>query len=203
MKLPRWFLPHSPDVLALLRDQVAATMAGLGAFARWAGGDTEAAIEVRDSEHRADDIKRELRSTLREAFVTALEPEDVFALSSGIDGLINQAKDLVRESEVMACAPDTALAEMAELLAAAAGDLDAAIARLGPGGGDAAEPADAAIKLARRTERVYRAAMGRLVAEQDLRELMARRELYRRCSRIGDSVVEVAERVHYSIVKER
>jgi hypothetical protein len=45
--------------------------------------------------------------------------------------------------------------------------------------------------------------MGRLVAEQDLRELMARRELYRRCSRIGDSVVEVAERVPYSIVKER
>jgi hypothetical protein len=55
----------------------------------------------------------------------------VFALSRGIDRLINQAKDLVRESEVMACPPDAAVAEMAELLAAALRELDAAVARLG------------------------------------------------------------------------
>ena len=62
--------------------------------------------------------------------------------------------------------------------------------------------ADAAIKAARRVERVYRAAMAELLAVDDLREVMARRELYRRGARIADAVVEVAERILYSVVKE-
>lgn len=36
----------------------------------------------------------------------------------------------------------------------------------------------------------------------DLREVTARRELYRRCSRIGETVVDVAERIQYAVVKE-
>jgi uncharacterized protein Yka (UPF0111/DUF47 family) len=203
VRLRRWFLPDSPDVLALLRDQIAVTIEGMDAFAAWAAGDAGSALIVRDCEHRADEVKRNLRTVLRDAFVTALEPEDVFALSRGVDRLINQSKDLVRESEVMACPPDGAVAEMAKLLAAAVRELDEAVARLGTGPGDAAEAADAAIKLARRLEHAYRAAMGTLVEADDLREVMARRELYRRCSRIGDSVADVGERVVYAVVKER
>ena len=44
--------------------------------------------------------------------------------------------------------------------------------------------------------------MGELLAVDDLREVMARRELYRRGARIGDTVVDVAERVLYAAVKE-
>ena len=45
-----WFLPETPDVLGLLRDQVAVTIEGVDAFAAWAGGDTTAAQLVRDAE---------------------------------------------------------------------------------------------------------------------------------------------------------
>ena len=62
--------------------------------------------------------------------------------------------------------------------------------------------ADRAVKAARRIERIYRTAMADLLSVEDLREVMARRELYRRASRIGEHVVEVAERVLYSAVKE-
>jgi hypothetical protein len=41
--------------------------------------------------------------------VTPLEPEALYALSRGSDEVLNQAKDAVRESEVMACPPDAAL----------------------------------------------------------------------------------------------
>ena len=121
---------------------------------------------------------------------------------SVLDRIINQAKDLVRESEVMACPPDTPLAEMATLLVAFAQRMEDAIARLEPRDGDPTDPADAAIKEARRLERVYRAAMAELLEVDDLREVMARRELYRRCSRMGEGAVEVAERVLYAAVKE-
>ena len=202
MRRHRWFLPGSPDVLALLRRQLAVTIEGVDAFAEWAAGDGRAASTVRQLEHRADDVKRELHGALREAFVTPLEPEDLFALSRGVDRIINQAKDLVRESEVMACPPDTAVAEMAGHLAASLRALDDAVARLGPRAGDATAAADAAIKHLRRLERVYRAAMARLLEVDDLREVMARRELYRHCSRIAETSEDVAERVQYAVVNE-
>jgi uncharacterized protein Yka (UPF0111/DUF47 family) len=198
----KWFLPSSPDVLAQLRGQVAITIEAMDAFAAWAAGDDAAATVVREREHAADTAKRALHTALREAFMTPLEPEDLFALSRGVDRIVNQAKDLLRESEVMACPPDAALADMARLLAAAVRDVDEAIARLGPHTGDATAAADAAIKNDRRLERVYRAAMATLLENEDLREVTARRELYRRASRIGEAVEDVAERVLYSVVKE-
>jgi uncharacterized protein len=198
----RWFLPNTPDVLAQLRAQLAITIEAMDAFALWAAGDVEAAGVLREREHAADDAKRALHRLLRTAFITPLEPEDLFALSRGVDRIVNQAKDLVRESEVMATPPDEPLAGMASLLAQAVRDLDAAIARLAPHTGDATEPADAAIKADRRLERVYRAAMATLLENEDLREVTARRELYRRASRIGEAVEDVAERVLYAVVKE-
>jgi hypothetical protein len=44
--------------------------------------------------------------------------------------------------------------------------------------------------------------MSALLQETDLHEVMARREAYRRLSRIGDQVHRVAERVWYAQVKE-
>jgi uncharacterized protein Yka (UPF0111/DUF47 family) len=197
----RWFLPETPDVLGLLRAQLDVTVEGMDAFAAWAGGDADAADRVRACEHRADDAKREVREALRAAFVTDLEPEDVFALSRGIDWMLNHAKDTINESEVMACPPDDALAKMTRLLAEAMRHIAEAVARLG-GKEDAIEPADAAIKAERRLERAYRAGMGALLQIDDLRVVTARRELYRRCSRIGEGAVDVAERVIYAVVKE-
>jgi uncharacterized protein Yka (UPF0111/DUF47 family) len=198
----RWFLPETPDVLGLLHGQLAVTIEGMDAFAAWAGGEAAAEAAVRDCEHRADEVKRELHRALRAAFVTPLEPEDLFALSRGIDRLVNQAKDTVREAEVMACAPDAPLAAMAAQLATAVRELDAAVAGLAPGASGTTTHADAAIKAARRIERIYRAAMAELLLVEDLREVMARRELYRRGSRIGEAVVDVAERILYAVVKE-
>ncbi|HEX6026428.1 MAG TPA: DUF47 family protein [Solirubrobacter sp.] len=198
----RWFLPETPDVLGLLHRQIAVTIDGMEAFETWAGGDPSAELDVREYEHQADAVKRELYRALRAAFVTPLEPEDLFAISRGIDRIINQAKDAVRESDVMACPPDAPIADMAALLTTATRHLDAAVAGLAPGASGTTANADAAIKAARRVERVYRAAMAELLAVDDLREVMARRELYRRGARIADAVVEVAERILYSVVKE-
>ena len=158
---------------------------------------------MREYEHRADAVKRELYRALRAAFVTPMEPEDLFALSRGIDRIINQAKDAVRESEVMACPPDAPLAAMAALLAAAVRDLDAAVAGLAPGAsgtttrrgrGDQGRAPRSSGSTVRRWRE--------LLTVDDLREVMARRELYRRGARIADAVVDVAERVLYAVVKE-
>ena len=198
----RWFLPETPDVLGLLGRQVAETIAGMDAFARWAAGDAAAERTVRDREHRADAIKREVHRALRAAFVTPLEPEDLFALSRGTDWILNHAKDAIGESEVMGCPPDAATAAMAAHLAESVHHIDDGVARLARGTGDAAEPADAAVKAERHLEKAYRAAMGALMEVDDVRAVMGRQELYRRCSRMGEAAVDVAERLMYAVLKQ-
>jgi hypothetical protein len=199
-----WFLPETPDVLAMLADQAAITIEGMDALVAWSRGDPSAAGAVRESEHRADDRKRELRRALTVAFSTPLEPEDLFELSRGLDRVLNSAKNAVREAEVMDTAPDDAIAEMAAELALGTRELADAIGALGRN--DPAvttRSADRAAKSQSRLEKVYRGAMSSLVAADDLREVAAKRELYRRLARASDDLREVAERVWYSVLKQR
>ena len=146
-----WFLPETPDVLGLLHEQVAVTIEGVDAVTEWAGGNPAAAELVRDAEHRGNIAKRALLSALRAAFVTPLEPEDVFALSRGVDRILDYTRDLVTESEVMASPPDAVIAEMAGLLGEAVRDIDQALAHLGSDDNAATESADAAITAERRS----------------------------------------------------
>lgn len=202
MKVQRWFLPDSPDLIGMLRLQLDVTTDGADALVAWARGDAAKADEIRSLEHRGDEHKRTLERALTTAFTTPLEPQDLYTLSRGIDWILNLSKDLVRESEVMACPPDASLAEMCEALAAAVHLLTEAVELLGSEPEAATEKANEALRAQRRIEKVYRDAMASLVGTEDLREVMSRRELYRRVARIGEVVVDVAERVWYTVVKE-
>ena len=203
MTAKRWFLPRSPDVLGALRAQAAATVDGLDALAAWAAGDLAAAARVRECEHIADDRKRDLRAALSEAFSTPLEPEDLFQLSTGLDHVMNGAKNIVREAEVMGRPPDRPMVELAAALAEGTRHVSAAFAALGDSGGlRATGAADAALDSQRRVERIYRAAMSDLLGVDDPDEVSARRELYRRLAAASEALKDVAERVWYSVLKE-
>ena len=202
MTAKRWFLPRSPDVLGALRAQAAATVDGLDSLAAWAAGELAAAARVRECEHIADDRKRDLRAALSEAFSTPLEPEDLFQLSTGLDHVMNGAKNIVREAEVMGRAPDRPMVELAAALAEGTRHLSDAFAALGDGGLRATGAADAALESQRRVERIYRAAMSDLLGVDDPDEVSARRELYRRLAAASEALKDVAERVWYSVLKE-
>ena len=200
MSVKHWFLPDDTDLIAMLRAQAELTCAGMRALVAWSDGQPDAATQVRAIEHQADDAKRELWRTLREAFSPPMDAEDLFTLSADLDEVLNAAKDLVREMEVMGLEPDAPMHEMASELSDAVEHLNGAFDHLRDG--TATDLADAAIKSQRRVEHVYRAAMSTLLAESDVAVLTGRREAYRRLSRIGDLVHRVAERIWYSVVKE-
>lgn len=201
MNTRRWFLPENPDLLAMLRNQAAITVEAMHALVIWSSGDASAAQAVRDCEHRADAAKRELWRTLRDAFSPPLDAEDLYTLSADLDNVLNAAKDLVREMEVMDLEPDAPTHEMVTFLADGVGHLADAFQRFGSHD-DATTSADEAIKSERRVEHIYRPAMSALLQTTDLREVIARREIYRRLSRIGDLIHTVAERIWYAVVKE-
>lgn len=210
-----WFLPREPDVLGALRVQMRITVGGMAAFAAWGGGSAEAAEQVRQAEHEADEAKRTVRDALRDAFITPIGPEDIFVLSQLLDEILNASKDVVREAEIMDMAPDEPMAEMTRHLLEGTTHLSRAFDAIAAHSGKdddlaATTAADEATKCARRMEKVYRQAMSDLLNRGDegtpeyqrVRQLMGRRELYRRLSRIADTVVAVADRVWYAAVKE-
>ena len=153
-------------------------------------------------ERESDAAKRELLDALRAAFVTPLEPEDAFTLSRGVDRIVGHALDLVGEAEVMASPPDSGVGQMARLLAQAVRQIDEAIAQLGSDPRRPPKAADAALEGERRSRRPTTRGWPSLLEVEDMRERISRRELYRRCARIGEGVVDVAERIQYAIVKQ-
>ncbi len=198
----RWFLPETPDIVGHLRREAAAMIVGMDAFAAWADGEAEGVARLREARGEADAAKREVVEALRAAFVTPLEPEDAFTLSRGIDRIVGHALDLVGEAEVMARPPDPGVAQMAKVLAQAARHIDEAIAQLGSDSEAATKAADAALEAERLVAHLYYQGMALLLEVEDMRERISRRELYRRCARIGEGVVDVAERIQYAIVKQ-
>ena len=198
----RWFLPEMPDLMGQLRVQAAIALEGLDAFAAWAAGDTSAAEALPDIEHRGDAAKRELLERLREAFVTPLASEDLFSLSRGIDWILAYTRDLVSESAVMSSPPDARLAEMAGFLREAVAHIQEAVNQLGSDGDAACGAVDEAIRAERQLEDSYYRGMAELLKVDARNERISSRELYRRCARIGDEVIDVAERIVYAVVKE-
>jgi uncharacterized protein len=201
MRKRRWFLPETPDLVGQLRAQTTITLEGLDGFVAWAEGEPGAAESLPEIEHRGDAAKRELLEQLRKAFVTPLEPEDVYTISRGLDWILDYARDLVRESDAMKWRPNKRLAEMARLLREAVGQLDDALGQLGSNGDAATAAADRAIKTERRMEVAYYQGMAESLEVDSRQERISNRELYRRCARIGDEVIDVAERIVYSVVK--
>jgi uncharacterized protein Yka (UPF0111/DUF47 family) len=197
-----WFLPETPDVLGTLAAQADITVTGIGAFAAWAHGDADQEREVRDAEHRADQVRRDLQTQLRHAFSTPVDQEDLYSLSELLDSVLNAAKNIVREADALGVAPDAPAAAMADDLAEGLGHLRVALDHLTGDGDTATHEADAALAAERRMEKVYRQAMHELAAVEDLRRAMALRELYRRVLEAGERLAAVAERVWYAVVKE-
>jgi len=188
----------------MLGQQAEITVEGVDALSAWAAGEADAADRLRGREHRADERKRELRMALTEAFSTPLEPEDIFELSRGLDEILNGAKNIVGEAEAMDTGPDPAMAVMAAELAAGTRRVREALTLMAGGDRDAAtRVADRAVADQRQLQHTYRTAMSALIDVEDIREIAARRELYRRLARTGDELVRVAERVWYSVLKER
>ena len=190
-------------MLGLLRGQVAVTIEGWTPSPPGPAATTARAEALADAEQRGDAAKRSLLSAVRAAFVTPLEPEDVFALSRGLDWILDYARDLVNESQVMVRASrrgdrrDGAAPRRGRPQASTPRSRTSRLRRRRRD----ARPPTTAIAPEQQLDSAYYRGMGALLEVKDMRERISRRELYRRCARIGEVVIDVAERVVYAIFK--
>ncbi len=198
----RWFLPKTPDLLGMLADQGEVTIRGMDAFRAWSKGDRSQAAVVHTVDHEGELASRAVLMRVRDAFVTPIGPEDIYEISERLDAVLNAAKNLIREAELVNMEPDPPMAEMADLISLGVQDLVRAFPELSSHPDRATECADAAVGRQRSLEHVYRRAMSALLGVSDIREVTGRRELYRRYARMGDGLEGVAHRIWYAVVKE-
>jgi uncharacterized protein Yka (UPF0111/DUF47 family) len=197
-----WFTSHHPDVLGLLRRHAEITCDGLGALARWSTtGSGDDAQAVRDAEHDADGVRRELLEALTTALTTPIEQEHAYALSERIDEVMDGAKDTVRVAAALRWTPDEHAAAMAECAAEAADHLLAAIRKLGDRDARPGDDAELAIKAARRVEHALLAGFAALEPAGDPFARSATLEVYRRYSALAQALVRVADRTWYTALK--
>jgi len=202
VKALEWFSPHRPDVLGLLRRHGEITCEGLAALARWSatGADSDAQA-VRDAEHEADDVRRELLEALTTALTTPIEQEHAYALSERIDEVMDCAKDTVRIAGALRWSPDAHAAAMANCAAEAATHLLAAVGKLGDRQARPGDDVELAISAARHVEHALLAGLAELSPDGDPFARSATLEVYRRYSALGQALVRVADRTWYTVLK--
>ncbi len=94
--------------------------------------------EIKALEHRGDEITHEIVRTLNRTFVTPFDHEDIYALASGLDDILDYIEEVADTTNLygITTIPDAAR-ELAGLLARAVAQLEQAIGKLESGkGGD-------------------------------------------------------------------
>jgi uncharacterized protein len=201
----RWrriLLPALPDVLALLVRQGELTVSGLAAFDSWShGGGPQAAAAVSSAQHEAYGARRELLAALQAALSTPVDQEDLYSLSERVDRILYQARNTVREAEVLGWTPDAHAGMMGERLADGTRALSAGLKLLLKDPEEAGRRADAASDAVRHVERDYREAMAELLQVDDLRAVLAGQDIYRRYLAVAEAIVRVADRLWFVVLR--
>ena len=198
----RWFLPHHPDVLGLLRDQADVTSRGVAAFARWsATGDHAHARAVREAEHEGDDLRHELLQALSTALTTPIEQVDVYALSERIDEVLDRTKDTVRVADAFEWRPNEHTAAMGASIEQATLHLTDAVGSLSGKGEHPGDHAELMIKAARTVEHGLLAAFAALPRDGTSWDRTAALEVYRGYSDVEHALLRVADRTWYAVLR--
>jgi hypothetical protein len=198
----RIFLPAAQDVLALLLAQGEHTDDGMQAFAAWShGGGHESAEALNAARDAAYGARRELLKALQAALSTPVDQEDLYTLSERIDRVIDDARHTMREAEILKWEPDKHAGKMGTRLADSTAALIDALRLLVDDPEAAGRKSDEASDVLHHMERDYREAMADLLEVNDLRAVLTSQDLYRRYVRVGEAIVQVSDRLWYSVLR--
>lgn len=205
---PKWLFSQifepAIDFFALLQKQSESTLAGVKALVEWLEtGEDEARQRVLDLESQADQLKLDVARKLTDAFVTPFDREDIYELSMRMDEIINSAKAIVREIEAFDVDwnKHTPIRDMALLLLEGIQAIATSMANLRGNLPEASRQAYLARKADNRINKTYRKAMKDLFQDDDLKEILRVKEVYKTLLLGGENVDYTAERLLYAIVK--
>ncbi len=213
--------PRMPDFYGLINEQCDLAVEAMHVFASFLeSADAGIGQQVRDLEHRADDLKKRNVEILNASFSTPMDREDLYDAIVGIDYLINFTKTTVYELHLYKTPPDKCMRRLSKQLAVGVEALRNGFALLDKNPVDALPFAQEAHKAERRMKKAYRRGMVVLLNKDKFRSqcpdqsvnpeelaldfvvyVMKRREIYRHLSHAADRLGRVSQLLNDIIVK--
>jgi hypothetical protein len=132
-----------------------------------------------------------------------MDQEDLYGLSERLDTVLNTAKNIVREAQVLNWHPDAHLSVMANAAAEAMTCLCLSIGNIQADGSESMDCTKKATKLANSIEHHYRLAVRSALKEPVSPDVLMALEMYRRAAALGETILRAAHRAWYTLVKER
>ena len=141
---------------------------------------------VKTKEKEADAVRRELVEDINRTFITPIDREDLFRLSSSVDDLADYAWTTVKELRIYDIAPDEHLLRMARTLLDMADGLLVCMENLEKNPAKVSEEATRVKKLENTLNVQFHQSIAELFASDDFKHILKYREIYSHMNHASD-----------------
>ncbi len=190
------------DFIQMLCAQAEKTTEGMKALYDFIHNPTEETGEkVKKIEAEADEMRRFLINELNKSFITPIDREDIFSLSRIVDDIVDYAKSTVEEMSLFEVETNQYFQKIAEALYHASEDILAAMRNLKKHPSICSEHLMRAKKAENFVEHRYREGLVELFKNNDFKQILKTREIYRHLSNAADRADEAANIIGDILVK--
>ena len=199
------FLPRERRFYELFEQDIANIVEAAGALVGVLDGKTERGtgqLEIKALEHKGDQLTHEMVRALNRTFVTPFDREDIYALTTALDDVLDYIEEASHTLALYKIAEvPTPAVELGGLLLRAAGELSQAIGQL-----EAARDLDRhwieVHSIENQADQVVRAAIGELFeGRRDPIEVMKLKDLYEILEDGLDRCEDVANIIENIVIK--
>ena len=183
----------------LLENQARVTMEGISEFCKFCNEPTEELSKsIKNYEVDGDNARRLLISEINKTFITPIDREDLFRLSSDIDDVIDAAWATVMEMKLYKIAPDETMLKMGDMLRMMTIDLLSAVQHLEHNKDISNIDAVKVKKLENEFKTTYHTALAHLYDQDDFRIILKYKEVYHhlngaaaKCDTVADTILNI------------
>jgi uncharacterized protein Yka (UPF0111/DUF47 family) len=190
--------------LDALHSQLGMAIDGVTLTARMTRGElspSDARAEMVDVEHAGDSLRAVLVAELSTALTTPIDREDLYRLSRSVDDVLDNLRDLVRETDLYRADPAVGDLEILAAVGEGLALLQTAVASLPRRPAEVTVTTLAVRKCAGRVRQLYQSAVASLFEQDVSTDLLKRRELLRRLDVVGLRLGECADALSDAMLK--
>ncbi|MDR1767122.1 MAG: DUF47 family protein [Propionibacteriaceae bacterium] len=186
----------------LLTEQAKVVYGAVDALCDYCGEPSvENARRVKDMEREADEARGRLVDEINRTFITPIDREDLFRLSTSIDDLADYAWTTIKDLRIYKAEPDRNLLSMAHILRDMAQGLVVCVENLGGDHAAVAEEARKVKKLENKLNVRFHKSMADLFEQDDLKAIFKLREIYAHLNHASDKGDYCADILQDIVVK--
>jgi uncharacterized protein len=161
------------------------------------------ADQIKQVEHRCDEITHDIVRRLNQTFITPIDREDIHALSSKLDDIVDDMDYVARRTVLYRIEHTTPYAvQLADVLAQLGAKIESAVSQLDRGYKGVLEDCIAIHDLENKGDAIHHAAVAELFAtEKDPIRLLKWKELYEKMERSIDRCEDAANVLEAIVLK--